>query len=205
MAVGIALTGVLALSAAGGVGWLAASAAPLPLSTEVDAADEESQSALRPVASQTPAALRLPTCSIDALTRDPALASFSGTVHDPLGGTILFNRSSDVAVAPASVMKIITAAAALTALGPHATLQTLVRATDDPNTVALVAGGDPTLRAVGGSNTVYDGAPSMSELARQTIDALSENLAEGEKLEITALVVDQSLWDAKDSWDPSWA
>jgi D-alanyl-D-alanine carboxypeptidase/D-alanyl-D-alanine-endopeptidase (penicillin-binding protein 4) len=205
MAGGIALTGVLALSAAGGVGWLAASAAPLSLSVEVNAADEESQSALRPVASHTPAALRLPTCSLDAFARDPALASFSGTVYDPLGGTILFDRSRDVAVAPASVMKIITAAAALTVLGPEATLQTLVRATDNPNTVALVAGGDPTLRAVEGSNTVYVGAPSMSELARQTIGALSENLAEGEKLEITALVVDQSLWDAKDSWDPSWA
>ena len=64
------------------------------------------------------------------------------------------------------MLKILTAAAALAILGPDARLTTKVYKGAEPGSIVLVGGGDPTLNA--GSKTVYDGAPTLADLAAQT-------------------------------------
>jgi len=121
-------------------------------------------------------------------------------------GETLFAREPETPVAPASVTKVVTAAAALATLGPDAVFSTTVRATDDPQKIVLVGGGDATLSArPSGSASVYVGAPTLQDLAEKTVAALSQNLAEGDKVAITEVVVDASLWNPEDSWDASWA
>ncbi len=66
-------------------------------------------------------------------------------------------------VAPASVIKIVTAAAVLAALGPAARIPTLVVAGAAPGDVVLVGGGDPTLSV--GARQAYPGAGRLDVLA----------------------------------------
>jgi D-alanyl-D-alanine carboxypeptidase/D-alanyl-D-alanine-endopeptidase (penicillin-binding protein 4) len=149
---------------------------------------------------------RIRTCSISDLAGSSELGVFSGVVLDPYTGEVLFSRNQEQAVPPASVMKIVTATAALLVLGPDASFATTIKATDDPKTVLLVGGGDPTLsRLEPGANTVYPGAPTLKDLAEQTIAALQAGLEEGEDVSITELVIDESLWGVDASWDSSWA
>ena len=77
---------------------------------------------------------------------DPALGGRTGvSVVDVATGEVLVDRSADVPVTPASTAKLLTAAAALTVLGPDARLVTRVVAGATPGEVVLVGGGDPTL------------------------------------------------------------
>jgi serine-type D-Ala-D-Ala carboxypeptidase/endopeptidase (penicillin-binding protein 4) len=149
---------------------------------------------------------RIRTCSISDQAESLDLGVFSGVVLDPYTGDVLFSRNQEQAVPPASVMKIVTATAALTVLGQDATFTTTVKATDDPKTVVLVGGGDPTLsRLEPGATTVYPGAPTLKDLAEKTIAALQAGLAEGEEVSITEVVLDETLWGADSTWDASWA
>ena len=202
------LAGLLAISGAFSVGlWAQASEVTL-LGAETTAVEDLTlqDASVRPAPSAASAARRIPTCSINDLALDPALGSFSGIVLDPISGEVVFSRLGEVGIAPASVMKVITASAALTTLGPDATFTTSVVASPDPETVVLVGGGDSTLsaRAVG-AQSVYVGSPTLADLAEQTIASWSEGLEEGTKVAITELVVDASLWDPEDSWDSTWS
>ena len=150
--------------------------------------------------------LRIRTCSLDSLVSDPQLATFAGIVVDPLSGDVLFSRNDDVGVAPASVLKLVTAAAAMTTLGPDTRFETRVVTGVEPGVVVLVGGGDATLSSLGaGAESVYQGAPKISDLAAQTVASLAATLPEDERVTITEVVVDVSLWDSSDQWDSSWA
>lgn len=145
---------------------------------------------------------RLRTCSLDALAKADDLGDFYATVVDPLSGEQYFGRNDQDLVAPASVMKILTAVSALLVLGPDATFSTVVKASKDSGTVFLVGGGDATLSRLSGDQTsVYSGAPRLHALAEQTIAYLDE----GEGVSITEVVVDESLWSVEDARDASWA
>lgn len=160
----------------------------------------------RPAPQVSPVALRIPTCSVAELAADPGLAEFSGVVLDPLTGEVLFSRNSDVAVTPASVMKLVTGAAALSVLGPDRRFTTTVVATDNLETVVLVGGGDSTLSQLpAGAEGVYAGAAKLDDLAERTLAALAANLPEGENVVIREVIVDSSLWPAEDEWDSSWS
>ena len=153
-----------------------------------------------------PVVLRLRTCSVADAASDDDLAAFSGVVSDPVTGEILWSRSGDQAVTPASVAKIMTGAAALSVLGADTRLSTEVRTGTSPTSVVLVAGGDPTLSQLPkGSAGVYGEGPSLQALAEQTVAAIAATLAEGERVTISEVVIDVSLWDVEDNWDDSWA
>nr|MDQ3989910.1 D-alanyl-D-alanine carboxypeptidase [Actinomycetota bacterium] len=123
--------------------------------------------ALQPVGAQAPA----PTPAGVAALLDPrveGLGALSGRVMDPITGTVLWEQDPTAALVPGSTVKLLTAAAALLALGQDATFTTRVVAGAEPGTVVLVGGGDPTLSALpSGEESLYPGAARLDDLAAQ--------------------------------------
>ena len=151
----------------------------------------------RPVPAAIAAATRLRTCSVAAPASDPNLLTFQGSVINTTTGEVLFDRNGATPSRTASVLKTLTAAAALTVLGPDYQISTKVYAGSTPGSVVLVGGGDPTLSALGaGQESVYRGAPKLSDLALQAKAKSS--------VPITDIVLDSTYWDPTDNWDPSW-
>ena len=157
----------------------------------------------RPVPDVELAASTLRTCSITPLTGDQRLGSFYGTVVDIETGEVLFDRRGDQAIRTASVLKVLTAAAALAVLGPDHRIATSVVDGSTAGSIVLVGRGDATLSATApGSESVYRGAPKLADLAAQTLGGFASRHP-GEQ--ITSLVLDASYWSVGDKWDSSWA
>ncbi len=77
---------------------------------------------------------------LDATLKPDGAGSISGVVMDASTGQILFDREANANRIPASNMKLLTAAAALKALGPESRFTTRVLASDNPSTVVLTGG-----------------------------------------------------------------
>ena len=152
----------------------------------------------RPVPANPAAATPLRTCSVASLAADPRLRTFEGAVVNTATGEVLFDRAASKPAPTASVLKILTAAAALAILGPDARLTTKVYKGAEPGSIVLVGGGDPTLNA--GSTTVYGGAPTVADLAAQTKAAWQKD---GDQ-PITKVILDAPMWDPADNWNASW-
>ncbi|GAA4907021.1 D-alanyl-D-alanine carboxypeptidase/D-alanyl-D-alanine-endopeptidase [Streptomyces coeruleoprunus] len=115
--------------------------------------------AVRPTpapAPSAPAVLRaLPPAPPAARPLAPALDPLLGAsglgrtrtaaVVDAATGRLLYGSGAGTPMTPASTVKIATAAAALTALGPDHRIPTTVAARPDARALTLVGGGDPTL------------------------------------------------------------
>ena len=198
---------ILVLGASFGAGFAVAQPVTLPVEEEVLSEQVAPGSLVtRPQPESSLSPQRIRTCSLGLLPLDPELGSFAGIVLEPQGGEVLFARGDDREVAPASVMKLITAASALLTLGPEARFETKVVSSSQPGVVVLVGGGDPTLSTLpGGAESVYVGAPKLQTLAEQTVASVGASLAEGEVVSITEVVLDLSLWDTQDEWDASWS
>lgn len=101
----------------------------------------------------------------------------NAVVIDADSRQVLYDQRGDQAAVPASTTKVVTAAAALEALGPDHRLTTKVVQT--AGGIALVGGGDSML--AGPSMTpaklaaAYPRPASLAELAQQTADALKKN------------------------------
>ena len=151
----------------------------------------------RPVPAAIAAGTPLRTCSVAAPASDPNLVTFQASVINVATGEVLFDRAGATPSRTASVLKTLIAAAALNVLGPDYQISTKVYSGATPGTVVLVGGGDPTLSALpSGQESVYRGAPKLSDLAAQ-VRAKST-------VPITDIVLDSSFWDPSDKWDPSW-
>lgn len=156
----------------------------------------------REVPAELVAATALRTCSIADLAADPRLLSFAGSVINVTTGDVLYDRSATAGASPASVLKVITAAAALATVGPSYQFSTKVFEGSEPGSIVLVGGGDPTLsRLPVGAESVYKGAPKLADLAAQT-KAAWETLHPGDP--ITKVILDASLWSTADKWDSTW-
>ncbi len=151
----------------------------------------------RPVPPAIAAATPIRTCSIAGPANDPNLLTLQASVINAATGEVLFDRNGAKPSRTASLLKTLTAAAALSVLGPDYRFSTRVYAGATPGTVALVGGGDPTLSALGaGQESVYRGAPKLSDLAAE-VTAKSA-------VPITGIVLDSNLWNPSDNWDPTW-
>ncbi len=155
---------------------------------------------VRAVPSDIPTPVAFPTCSVAKLKNDPALGAVAASVVDADTGQSIYSVNGSIAAAPASVMKLITAGAALRALGPNYQIETQVTANPaDPSGVILVGGGDPVLTAGGG--TYFPGAASVVDLAQQTAQYWTANFPGVALAHITpdATLFAGSTW--LDTWD----
>ena len=143
----------------------------------------------------------IPTCSISSLASKSTLMSFSGSVVQASNGGSLYSNNDTDAAQPGGILKVLTAAAAISALTPSARITTkVVDDAQNPGTIVLVGGGDPTLsRSTSGS--IYAGAPTLASLASKTLKAYA--IAHPGDPSITAVVLDASLWDPTDNWNES--
>jgi D-alanyl-D-alanine carboxypeptidase/D-alanyl-D-alanine-endopeptidase (penicillin-binding protein 4) len=143
-------------------------------------------------------ASRLRTCSIAGLAADPRLMALSGYVVRVDTGEVLFDRAGTTPARTASVLKLLTAAAALATVGPDYRIRTSVYPGSQAGSIVLVGRGDATLsRLPAGQESVYKGAPKLADLAAQV-------LANYSGAPITNIVLDASYWSTADKWDPAW-
>lgn len=136
--------------------------------------------------------------TLAAVVADPNLGKLGGRVTDAMTGEELWRQLDDVGLQPASTNKTLTTAAALLALDRDARVTTRVVAADQPGTIVLVGGGDPTLSAAPpGQDTWYHGAARISDLADQVRRS---------GVTPTAVQVDTSLFSGPSmapGWDPA--
>lgn len=150
---------------------------------------------LRPVeAGRLPQASRL-TAKVDAVNRSGVQGRISGSVVDVGSGRVLYRKNASQAYVPASTLKLLTATAALSALGPdHRFATRVVQA--DRGKLILVGGGDPYLSATVSAR--FPHGASLSVLARST----AAKLRKSKQTKVT-LGYDTSLFSGA-SWHPDW-
>ncbi|MEY9859114.1 D-alanyl-D-alanine carboxypeptidase/D-alanyl-D-alanine-endopeptidase (penicillin-binding protein 4) [Catenulispora sp. GAS73] len=118
--------------------------------------------------------------ALGPLTLAPGLGKHVGiAVADPASDALLFDEHAADGFAPASTNKVVTAVAALAALGPDDQFTT--RVTQGPNSgsgsaattsIVLVGGGDPTLSTQGPASDPGYRPASLDDLAARTATAL---------------------------------
>jgi D-alanyl-D-alanine carboxypeptidase/D-alanyl-D-alanine-endopeptidase (penicillin-binding protein 4) len=153
---------------------------------------------LQPLSAEAPT----PTAAgLAAALEGPAAAvpgRFSGVVVDPATGQQLWQVEADRALTPGSTAKILTTAAALLSLNATDTMATRVYAGQEPGTVVLVGGGDPTLTALPqGEQGLYPDPPRLTDLAAQ--------VQEASPVPVTRVLIDTSLFEGAtlaEGWQP---
>ncbi|MET3903885.1 D-alanyl-D-alanine carboxypeptidase/D-alanyl-D-alanine-endopeptidase (penicillin-binding protein 4) [Paenarthrobacter sp. 4246] len=137
---------------------------------------------------------------LDATLKPAGGGSISGMVMDASTGKVLFDRDANANRIPASNMKLLTAVAALKALGPESRFTTRVLASEDPSTVVLTGGGDVLLGASASDPSAVLGRAGLASLASDTAAALA---AAGVKGPVT-VQVDDSLFTGA-PLNPAWS
>jgi len=125
--------------------------------------------------------------------------SVSVDVLDPRTGQHLLAQAQTTPRTPASTTKLLTSAAALTALGPQTRLATTVVAGASPGQVVLVGGGDVLLARGNSDPSLVSGRAGLTTLARQTAAALT-----GQGVTTVSLALDDTLFSGPvraPSWD----
>jgi D-alanyl-D-alanine carboxypeptidase/D-alanyl-D-alanine-endopeptidase (penicillin-binding protein 4) len=154
----------------------------------------------QPTAAPTTAVLR--TCSVTALATDPRLMTIAGTVRLTDSGDVLWGPRQTEPLRTGSVLKVLTASAAIEQLGADYQITTSVLTGGAAGTIVLVGRGDATLSNMpAGTESVYTGAPKLSTLAASVIAKWS---ATNPGQPITSLVLDASYWNPSDKWDSTW-
>ena len=166
-----------------------------PVPTESPTASESAT----PSASPTATALR--ACSVAEQAANPSLGTLQAVVLNAETGEVLYDRDANKPAATASVMKTLTAAAALMTVGPNYRATTKVMA--DPQSksvISLVGGGDVTLSKTAiGAQSIYQDAPKLSTLATQVrVWAEKNNVTQ-----IDEIILDSSMF-AGSAWESSW-
>jgi D-alanyl-D-alanine carboxypeptidase/D-alanyl-D-alanine-endopeptidase (penicillin-binding protein 4) len=177
-------------------------AAPVAMATETPTptADPGRPS---PEAAAAPSAIdtRVRTCSVADRAADPRLANLQAHVVNAATGEVLFDRGGSTPSRTASVMKVLTSAAALNVLGPEYRATTTVVKGAEPGAAVLVGGGDVTLsRTPSGTETVYPGAAHLDDLAAQVQAAWA---ADPSNPPLTKLILDAGYFGG-DEWQASW-
>jgi len=150
--------------------------------------DESTEEAIAPVA-----------CTANKAMRQKTLGKFHAYVINVDTGEVLIDVLGKELTPSASVIKTLTAVAALQNLPPEyrALTQVLVSPAE-PSTLIFKGGGDFTLsRLIPGESSVYSKPPRIRTLARQALAQLSPDLP------ITKIVLDDSFFTGE-KWNPDW-
>lgn len=123
-------------------------------------------------------------------------SSYTGAVIDVGSGKTLFAHNAKRAYIPASTVKLLTSAAALSILGPDRTFTTKV-VSPKAGQVILVGGGDPYLAAKTNADT-FPKRASVTSLARASAVALKK-----QKVLRVSLGYDDSLFSGP-RWNSTW-
>ncbi|SFR85587.1 D-alanyl-D-alanine carboxypeptidase / D-alanyl-D-alanine-endopeptidase (penicillin-binding protein 4) [Agromyces sp. CF514] len=156
-----------------------------------------------PAALAAPSAIdtKIRTCSVADRAADPRLANLQAQVRNAATGEVLYDRGGDTPSRTASVMKVLTSAAALDVLGPDYRTTTTVVKGSEPGSAVLVGGGDVTLsRTPSGTETVYPGAAHLDDLAAQVQAAWA---ADPSNPPLTKLILDAGYFGG-DEYQASW-
>jgi len=147
----------------------------------------------------TPVANKPRSCSIRAVINSKDLGYFYGYVMNATTGQVYANVRGDEQTPSASVMKVVTAAAAMTNLDPNYSATTKVYVLpDQPTTVVLRGGGDHTLSRLNyPSFSTYKKPPKLSALAAQLMKTWPANQP------ITKIILDDTFFD-KPTWNSAW-
>ncbi|WP_438388103.1 D-alanyl-D-alanine carboxypeptidase/D-alanyl-D-alanine endopeptidase [Actinopolyspora saharensis] len=165
-------------------------------------ADPPAPVRLDPAVSGLDSSARMPTRqglsrALEGVVADPALSDLGGTVLDSRTGKVLWSRNADRGMVPASTNKLLTSCAALLAVDHDFRFSTKVVRGQDPGSVVLVGGGDPTLSALPeGRSSVYPDAARLDELVRKIRSSTSG--------EIDSVKVDVSRYSGPtlaEDWD----
>ncbi len=146
---------------------------------------------------------RLDAALADLVARTPGSSCL--TVH--VSGRRVFAHNPDQALVPASLQKLVTATAALEALGPDATYSTSVVASAEPvdgvlaGDLYVVGGGDPLLMT-----DAYEAHFERQPQIRTDMEALADRVVEAGLREVQGSVLgDESRYDRTryvDLWPP---
>ncbi|WP_394551047.1 D-alanyl-D-alanine carboxypeptidase/D-alanyl-D-alanine-endopeptidase [Agromyces sp. MMS24-JH15] len=154
-----------------------------------------------PAAAAAPGKVR--TCSVADRAADGRLGQMQAQVVNAATGEVLYDRGGTTPSRTASVMKVLTSAAALSVLGPDYRATTTVVKGTEPGSVVLVGGGDLTLsRTPSGTETVYPGAAHLDDLAAQVRRAWA---ADPSNPPLTKVILDSSYFGGAEwhaTWDP---
>lgn len=140
------------------------------------------------------------TAQVEPLLKADGGGNFTGLVQDALTGQVLFDRGGSDNRIPASNMKLLTAVAALRAIGPEHRFSTKVVAGPSSGQVVLTGGGDVLLGAGESATDQVMGHAGLATLAASTVAALKQNGTTGE----LKVLVDDSLFSGP-ALNPAWA
>lgn len=147
----------------------------------------------------TPTPNKPRTCSIRKAATESNLAYFYGYAVNAKTGQVYLNIRGDEQTPSASVMKVVTAAAAISTLPTDYSATTKVLSVpSEPGTLVLKGGGDHTLsRLTPPSFTTYKKPPKLKELA----DAVIASWPVGTT--ISKIILDASFFD-QPAWNTAW-
>lgn len=137
---------------------------------------------------------------LDATLKADGAGSFTGVVQDAVTGEVLYDRGGDEVRAPASNIKLLTAAAALRTLGPDRRFSTKAVAGATPGTVVLTGGGDVLLGAGESAPDAVLGRAGLATLAQSTAQALQQDGVSGP----VTVLLDDTLFSGP-PLSPAWS
>ena len=173
----------------------AATVEPTPTASPSAAAPTPSPVLVPAPGGPPPDAIRL-AARIAGVRVVDAKGTYSAAVVDVGTGATLFRHQVGRAQIPASTLKLLTAGAALSTLGPTHTFRTTV-VNPRAGEIVLVGGGDPHLTEKPTPGE-FPRRASVSELAKRTAAALSKR-----KITNVQLGYDASLFSGP-AWNPAW-
>lgn len=139
------------------------------------------------------------TAQVDPVLKADGGGTFTGLVQDAATGQVLFDRGGWENRVPASNMKLLTAVAALRALGPERRFSTRAVAGPEAGHVVLAGGGDVLLGAGSSAPAQVLGRAGLATLAASTVESLKAAGTTG----VISVLVDDSLFTGP-ALNPAW-
>ena len=138
-------------------------------------------------------------CTANKAMSQKTLGKFHAYVINVDTGEVLVDVLGKELTPSASVIKTLTAVAALQKLPPEYRAVTQVLATpSEPSTLVLKGGGDFTLSRLGpGESSVYSKPPRIRNLANEALEKIPVDAP------ITKIILDDSFFSGE-AWNPDW-